>query len=72
MPLPGGRALLPGKSSASRSVIGGIINIPVSIYLAKDLNMGPAGVALGSIFSLSFFAICGPIVSYINLRKLRK
>jgi len=54
------------------SVIGGAINIPVSIYLAKDLNMGPAGVALGSIFSLSFFAICAPIVSYINLRKLRK
>jgi O-antigen/teichoic acid export membrane protein len=40
---------------------GAIINIPLSIYFAKNLKMGNNGVVLGSILSLSVFAILGPI-----------
>lgn len=39
-------------------IIGMIINIPISIYFAKNLNMGSAGVILGTCISLiisSFF-----------------
>jgi len=43
------------------SIIAAIINIPLSIYFAKYLNMGNKGVVLGSIFSLSLFAVFGPI-----------
>ncbi|OQX54102.1 MAG: polysaccharide biosynthesis protein, partial [Candidatus Cloacimonas sp. 4484_209] len=51
------------------AIIGGLINIPISVYFAKYLQMGMSGVILGTIVSLSFFAIIGPIESYYILNK---
>ncbi len=42
-------------------IIAMIINIPISIFFAKNLNMGNAGVILGTCFSLLFGFIFGPI-----------
>ena len=50
------------------AIVGAVINIPLSIYLAKNLNMGVNGIVLGSIISLSFFAIGGPIQTYSILK----
>lgn len=50
------------------AVAGGGINIPVSIFLAKNLGLGSTGVALGSIISLSLFAVAGPLQTRYVLR----
>jgi len=42
-------------------IIGMIINIPISIYFAKYLNMGSAGVILGTCFSIILGSIFIPI-----------
>lgn len=42
-------------------IIGMIINIPVSIFFAKNLNMGNAGVILGTCFSIILASIFVPI-----------
>jgi Na+-driven multidrug efflux pump len=51
------------------AAIGGIINIPLSIYFSKYLDLGNSGVILATIVSLSMFAIAGPIQTYNILRK---
>ena len=51
------------------AILGGLINIPLSIYFAKYLSMGISGVILGTIVSLSLFAVIGPIQSYYILSK---
>jgi len=58
------------KPQLYSSIIAGIINIPLSIYFAKSLSMGISGVILGTIVSLSLFAIIGPIQSYYFLNKI--
>ena len=42
-------------------IIAMLINIPISVFLAKNLNMGSAGVILGTCFSLSLPFIFLPI-----------
>jgi len=42
-------------------ILGAIINIPLSVFFAKTLSMGNAGVILGTIFSLSIFGVIGPL-----------
>jgi len=42
-------------------IIGMVINIPISIFFAKNLNMGSAGVILGTCVSLSFSFVFLPI-----------
>lgn len=42
-------------------VIGASVNIPISIFLAKNIGLGSTGVALGSVISLSLFAVGGPL-----------
>lgn len=49
------------------AIIAGLINIPLSIYFAKFLEMGISGVILGTIISLSPFAIIGPLQTYYIL-----
>lgn len=44
-------------------IIGMIINIPISIFFAKNLNMGSAGVILGTCFSIILASIFVPIQS---------
>ncbi len=39
--------------------IGAIVNIPLSIYLAKYMNLGNTGVVVATIISLSLFSIVG-------------
>jgi len=51
------------------SIIAGLVNIPLSIYLAKNMGMGLNGIILGSIISLCFFAIIGPLQTYYILNK---
>ncbi|HAR64239.1 MAG: polysaccharide biosynthesis protein [Candidatus Margulisiibacteriota bacterium] len=43
------------------AIIIGVINIPLSIFLAKQLNIGPAGVMLSTILCLLGGAIWTPI-----------
>ena len=43
------------------AIVAGAINIPLSIWFAKVLEMGISGVVLGTIVSLSLFAILGPM-----------
>lgn len=43
------------------AIIAGIINIPLSIFFATSMTMGNAGVILGTIVSLSIFALLGPL-----------
>ena len=42
-------------------IIGMIINIPISIYFAKNLNMGSTGVILGTCTSLIIGSFLIPI-----------
>jgi len=60
------------KPQLYSAIIGGITNIPLSIYFAKYLGMGISGVILGTIVSLSFFAIIGPVQSYFILNKCQE
>lgn len=50
------------------SIIGAVINIPLSIYFAKYVNLGLTGVALATITSLLPNVFCLPIkaIHYIN------
>ena len=45
-------------------ILGAIINIPLSIYLAKECNLGSSGIILGTIFSILSITIALPIQSY--------
>jgi O-antigen/teichoic acid export membrane protein len=45
-----------------------IINIPLSIYLARDLAMGPNGVILASIICLGLGAVFTPLQTYLLVR----
>ncbi len=49
------------------AIIAGLINIPLSVYFAKSLALGISGVILGTIVSLSLFAVIGPIQTYFIL-----
>lgn len=51
------------------AVLAALINIPASIIFSKYMNMGNAGVILGSICSLLIGAITGPIQTYYILNK---
>lgn len=44
-------------------VLAMLMNIPVSIFFAKSLNMGSTGVILGTCVSLSLGSVLGPIQS---------
>lgn len=54
------------------SVIAAIINIPISIYLSRELNMGPAGVILGTCICLFPGVILGPIQYHKIINKIDK
>jgi O-antigen/teichoic acid export membrane protein len=51
------------------AIMGSIINIPLSVYFARYLNLGNSGVILATIISLSLFAIAGPLQTYSILKK---
>ena len=49
------------KLQMYEGIIGMIINIPISIFFAKNLDMGSAGVILGTIISLTIGSFLIPI-----------
>ncbi len=53
------------------AILGALINIPLSIYFAKYLNMGISGVILGTIFSISLFSLTIPIQTHFILKRFR-
>ena len=62
-------AVMPQLISA---VVAGVLNIPLSIYFARDLDLGLSGVILGTIASLSIFAFIGPIQTFLVLNRKDK
>lgn len=52
--------------------VGAIINIPLSIYFVKYLEMGINGVLLATIISLLIFGILGPIQAIKEIRKMKE
>ncbi|WP_243449531.1 lipopolysaccharide biosynthesis protein, partial [Clostridium perfringens] len=50
-------------------IIGGILNIPLSKFLALNVNLGVDGVILSTIICISLFAILGPIDIITHLNK---
>ncbi|MQY78288.1 MAG: oligosaccharide flippase family protein [Bacteroidetes bacterium] len=53
------------------AILAGVINIPLSIYFSKYLSMGTPGVILGTIISMSLFAIIGPIQIHYFFKNLK-
>ena len=51
------------------AIVAGLVNVPLSIYFAKYLNLGSNGVILGTIISLSIFAVLGPVHIYLIFKK---
>jgi O-antigen/teichoic acid export membrane protein len=54
------------------AIIAAIINIPLSVYFVRSLNMGLEGVLLATVISLSIFSFLGPIQVYrlLNEQKI--
>ncbi|MBE2943852.1 hypothetical protein HPK10_11505 [Anoxybacillus flavithermus] len=50
--------------------LGAIVNIPLSIYISKNLGYGTVGVVIGTILCLVPFAIFGPIKSYLVIKNV--
>ena len=48
------------------SIFGGIANIPLSIFLAKNLGLGPVGVIIASTICLFY----GPLIGPFHFKKL--
>lgn len=57
------------KIQLCTAILAAFLNIPLSIYFVKIHAMGLNGVLLATIFSLSIYAIAGPIHVYIILFK---
>lgn len=60
------------KEMTIATLIGTVVNIPVSIFFARNLDMGASGVILGSAISLAMTVIVAPIISIRELRKMRR
>ncbi|UOY08835.1 MATE family efflux transporter [Muricauda sp. SCSIO 64092] len=53
------------------SIIGALINIPLSIYFVNELNLGLNGVVLATIISLFLFCALGPFQVIKEIKWLR-
>jgi len=49
-----------------------IINIPLSIYLAINLNMGSKGILLGTIICIAFSLVVKSLYTILIINKIRK
>lgn len=54
------------------SIIAMLINIPISIFFAKNLQLGSSGVILATCVSLIFGAFLGPFQTYLVLNNKAK
>jgi O-antigen/teichoic acid export membrane protein len=57
------------KLQAYSSVLSALLNIPISIFLARNLGLGAAGVILGTCISLFPGIFLGPVQYYKLLNK---
>lgn len=53
-------------------LLGAAINIPLSVFFVKNLNMGLNGVLLATILSLSIFCITGVFQVFYEMKCLKK
>ncbi len=60
------------KISTKTAVGQAIINIPLSVFFAKTMNMNSAGVLAGTVLSMSIAAIVMPIAVHSEIRKDRR
>ncbi|MEC3906298.1 oligosaccharide flippase family protein [Tamlana sp. 2201CG12-4] len=62
-----------GKTSIQliTSLLGAILNIPISIFLVNYFNLGINGVMIATIICLSFFCIIGPFQVIKEIRILK-
>lgn len=60
------------KVSSITSIIGAIINIPLSIFFAKACDMGLAGIIFGSFCVMAIGVILLPIISFRWIRNKSK
>ena len=51
-------------------VFGAIVNIPLSIYFVKMVNLGSSGVILGTVFSILSLSLVLPIQTFQILKKI--
>ena len=51
-------------------IFGAIINIPLSIYFVKTVNLGNSGVILGTVFSILSLSLVLPIQTFQILKKI--
>jgi Na+-driven multidrug efflux pump len=51
-------------------LFGALINIPLSIFFVKNMNLGSSGVVLGTILSILALSIALPIQTFKKLRKI--
>lgn len=51
------------------SVLALIINIPLSIFIVRYFDTGVSGIIIGTVISLLFFAIAGPIQTFSLLKR---
>lgn len=56
----------------STAVVAAIINIPISIFFVRYLELGLQGIVLATIISLSIYAFIGPIQVYRLLKGQNK
>ncbi len=54
------------------STIGAIVNIPLSIYFGKYLNLGSSGVILATCCSIFFGTVCGTIQADLLVNRLAR
>lgn len=50
------------------SILGAIVNIPLSIYCVKNLHMGASGVILATCISLTLLSLIMPVQTYLELK----
>ncbi len=53
-------------------ILGALINIPLSVYFVKSLNLGSSGVILATNISMISFVVVMPIQSYYEIKKINK
>lgn len=52
-------------------LVGAIVNIPLSIYFMRDLNMGSSGAIIGTNICMLPLAIIMPIQAYFIIKKMK-
>lgn len=60
------------KNQVYMAIIQAVVNIPVSLYFAKECGMGSAGVMLGTVVTLLISSFWLPILIHGYLRRRKK